>query len=218
MIPVAWAAEIVNGAVNTAVGTATSTTNAAGQSANFLQHVDWTRPTWDLFIILFFMVAAFLYGLSLGRDRIIVILVSIYMSLAIVEHTPFLNSEGFQNAINGVISQFFVFQISAFIVLFIVLFLLISRTALLKTIAAADSPGPWWQVLLYSILHVGLIVSIILSYFPKETIDNVLAPLTRQVFTTQLAQSVWILGPVVAMIVFKGGASEKKKRKIIEEE
>jgi hypothetical protein len=203
MIPVAWAAETVN---------------AAGQSANFLQHIDWTRPTWDLFIILFFVVAAFLYGLSLGRDRIIVILVSIYMSLAIVEHTPFLKSEGFQHALNGVVSQFFVFQISAFIFLFIVLFLIISRSALLKTIAASDSPGPWWQVMLYSILHVGLIVSIILSYLPKETVDSVLAPLTRQVFTTPLAQSAWILAPIVAMIMFKGGASEKKKRKAIEEE
>lgn len=203
MIPVAWAAETVN---------------AAGQSANFLQHIDWTRPTWDLFIILFFVVAAFLYGLSLGRDRIIIILVSIYMSLAIVGHAPFLQSAGFQKAINGIVSQFFVFQISAFIFLFVVLFLIISRSALLKTIAASDSPGPWWQVLLYSILHVGLIVSIILSYFPKAAVEQVLAPLTRQVFTTELAQSVWILAPIVAMIVFKGGASEKKKRRVIEEE
>lgn len=203
MIPVAWAAETVN---------------AAGQSANFLQNIDWTRPTWDLFIILFFVVAAFLYGLSLGRDRIIVILISIYVSLAIVEHTPFLNSEAFHKTINGIVNQFFVFQISAFIFLFIALFLIITRSALLKTIATSDSPGPWWQVLLYSILHVGLLVSIVLSYVPPETVDKVLAPLTRQVFTTQLAQSVWILAPIVAMFIFKGAASEKKKRRIIEEE
>jgi hypothetical protein len=203
MIPVALAADIAN---------------QATQSTNVLQHIDWTRPTWDLFIILFFVVAAFLYGLSLGRDRIIVILVSIYMSLAIVEHAPFLNSPGFQQTINGVVSQFFVFQISAFIFLFITFFLVISRSALLKTIASADSPGPWWQVLLYSILHVGLIVSIVLSYIPKETLETVLAPLTRQVFTMPWAQSAWILAPIVAMIIFKGGASEKKKRKIIEEE
>lgn len=206
MIPVAWAAETVNTAVNTAA------------QSNFLQNIDWTRPTWDLFIILFFIVAAFLYGLSLGRDRIIVILVSIYMSLALVEHVPFLNSPGFQASINKIVSQFFVFQISAFVILFIVLFLVISRSALLRTIASSDSPGPWWQVLLYSILHVGLIVSIILAYLPPETVEKVLAPLTRQVFTTPFAQSVWILGPIVAMIIFKGGASDKKKRKIIEEE
>jgi len=203
MIPVAWAAE---------------TAEVATETANFMQNIDWTRPTWDLFIVLFFVVAAFLYGLSLGRDRIIVILVSVYMSLAIVEHTPFLNNEGFQNAINNITSQFFVFQISAFVLLFIVLFFVITRSALLKTIASSDSPGPWWQVLLYSILHVGLLVSIILSYIPKETLEGVLAPLTKQIFTTTTAQSFWIIAPVVVMFIFKGGASEKKKRKIIEEE
>lgn len=202
MIPVAWAAVM---------------TNTAAQSSNFMQNIDWTRPTWDLFIILFFVVAAFLYGLSLGRDRIITILVSIYMSLAIVEHTPFLKSESFQHSINNVTSQFFVFQISAFVFLFIVLFLIISRSALIKTIASSDKAGPWWQVFIFSILHVGLLVSIILSYLPAEAVNNVLAPLTRQVFTTQFAQSAWILGPVLAMLVFKGGASEKKKRQYTEE-
>ncbi|MFA5051664.1 MAG: hypothetical protein WC544_01210 [Patescibacteria group bacterium] len=202
MFPIAWAAEV---------------TSTAAQSSNFMQNIDWTRPTWDLFIILFFVVAAFLYGLSLGRDRIITILVSIYMSLAIVEHTPFLKSEAFQHSINNVTSQFFVFQISAFVFLFIVLFLIISRSALIKTIASSDKAGPWWQVFVFSILHVGLLVSIILSYIPKEAVDSVLAPLTRQVFTTELAQSVWIVGPVVAMLVFKGGASEKKKRQYTEE-
>lgn len=203
MIPVAWAAE---------------TAEAAAESATFLQNIDWTRPTWDLFIVLFFVIAAFLYGLSLGRDRIIVILISIYISLAVVEHAPLVNNEGFQNMINGIVGQFFVFQISAFLLLFVVLFFVITRSALLKTIASSDSSGPWWQVLLYSILHVGLIVSIILSYIPVESVEGVLSPLTRQVFTGDFAQNVWIIGPLVAMFIFKGGASEKKKRKIIEEE
>lgn len=185
---------------------------AATNSSNFLQHIDWTRPTWDLFIVLFFIVAAFLYGLSLGRDRIIVILVSIYMSLAIVEHVPFINNPSFQASINKIVSQFFIFQISAFVLVFVLLFFLLSRSALLKTIAAADSPGPWYQVLIFSILHVGLIVSIVLSFLPSEA-TNILAPLTKKVFTTDFAKFVWIVGPVLAMIFFKGGASEKKKFK-----
>ncbi len=200
------------------VALAAETAEAANEAAGFLQNVDWTQPTWDLFIILFFIVAAFLYGLSLGRDRIIIILVSVYMSLAIVGHAPIVNNEGFQNMINNVVGQFFVFQISAFLLVFIILFFVITRSALLKTIASADTAGPWWQVMLYSILHVGLLVSIILSYIPKESVDSVLAPLTLRVFTTDLAQNVWIVGPVVAMFIFKGGASQKKSRKIIEEE
>ncbi|MDP2683787.1 MAG: hypothetical protein Q8P20_01895 [bacterium] len=192
---------------------AAETAEVVAETTNVVQNIDWTRPTWDLFIILFFVVAVFLYGLSLGRDRIIVILVSIYMALAIVEHAPFLNSEWLHNWINNLVNQFFVFQISAFLILFIVLFLIITRSALMKTIASSDSTGPWWQILLYSVLHVGLIVSIVLSYLPKETVDEVLAPLTKQIFTTDVALSIWMLGPVVAMIIFKGTASKKRKNR-----
>lgn len=198
MIPIALAAE---------------TAGAVAGTAEAVQHIDWTRPTWDLFIILFFVVAAFLYGLSLGRDRIIVILVSIYMSLAIVEHAPFLNSQWLHDWINNLVNQFFVFQISAFVLLFVFLMLIITRSALMKTIAASDTAGPWWQVLLYSILHVGLIVSIILSYLPKETVEDILAPLTRQIFTTDVALSVWMIGPLVAMFLFKGTGSKKRKNR-----
>ncbi|MDD5039896.1 MAG: hypothetical protein PHY34_01975 [Patescibacteria group bacterium] len=200
------------------VAVAAGTVNAAAGTASFMQNIDWTRPTWDLFIVLFFVIAAFLYGLSLGRDRIIVILVSIYMSLAIVEHAPIVNNAGFQHMINNAVGQFFVFQISAFLLLFVILFFVITRSALLKTIASSDTPGPWWQVLLYSILHVGLLVSVILSYIPRESLDGVLAPLTLRIFTTDFAQNVWIIGPAVAMFIFKGGAGQKKKRQYIEEE
>lgn len=197
---------------------AAETAEVVAETSSVVQHIDWTRPTWDLFIILFFVVAAFLYGLSLGRDRIIVILVSIYMSLAIVEHAPFLNSEWLHNAINNFVNQFFVFQISAFVILFIVFFLIITRSALMKTIASSDTTGPWWQVFLYSILHVGLIVSIVLSYLPVETVNEVLAPLTRQIFTTEVALSSWMLGPVIAMVIFKGTASKKRKNREISDE
>ncbi len=184
----------------------------AAESANFLQNINWSQPSWDLFIVLFFIIAAFLYGLSLGRDRIIVILVSIYMSLAIVEHAPFISDPNFQQGINNAVSQLFVFRISAFLLVFIVLFFMLSRSALVKTIASSDSAGSWWQVLLFSVLHVGLIVSITLSFLPPEA-SNHLAPMTRQLFASPNAKFVWIILPIAAMILIKGGASENKKFK-----
>ncbi len=189
-----------------------ATAHAAETANTLFQNVDWSKPSWDLFIVLFFVVAALLYGLSLGRDRIIVILVSIYMSLAIVEHAPFISDPNFQNNINNAISQVFVFRISAFLFVFIFLFFMLTRSALVKTIASSDSSGPWWQVLLFSILHVGLIVAITLSFLPPEATKN-LAPLTRQLFATPNAKFVWIILPIIAMVVLKGGASENKKYK-----
>ncbi len=180
-------------------------------AASFFSSIDWSKPTWDLFIILFFLVGAFLYGMSLGRDRVLVLLVSTYMSLAIVEHAPYINQAAVQESINKVVSSLFVFRISAFIAVFIILFFLLSRSALMRTIAAkADTAGSFFHVIIYSVLHVGLLVSIILSFLPAEAVQR-LQPLTQQVFTTDLARFIWIVGPVLAMIVLRGEPVEKKE-------
>ncbi len=162
--------------------------------------MDLSNPSWDLFIIVFFVIAALLYGLSLGRDRIIVILVSIYMSLAVVHVIPdFVLNIGFNDE--------FAFQITTFIAVFVVLFFLISRSALLRTIGAGSSEGKWYQTIIFSVLHVGLLISITMSFLPG-TIMEKFAPLTQQVFTNEWAAFGWIIAPIVAMILFGSRKSD----------
>ena len=60
----------------------------AQNQGGFIKNVDLKNPSWDLFIALFFVIGALLYGFSLGRDRIIVIMVSIFMALAVVDAMP----------------------------------------------------------------------------------------------------------------------------------
>jgi hypothetical protein len=185
---------------------ASTIANTSTQANNFVASIDWSKPSWDLFIILFFIVAGFLYGLSLGRDRIIVILISVYMALAVVNSAPFIGN--FQADIG--IDQFFAFRISTFVVVFIVLFFLMSRSALLSTIASSDKSGAWWQVLLFSFLHVGLLISITLSFLPPAASTH-LAPLTQKIFVQDIGRFIWIVAPIVAMILIKGGAAEKRR-------
>lgn len=183
-------------------------TNTQTAAQNFVANVNWAQPSWDLFIVLFFIIAGFLYGLSLGRDRVIVILVSIYMALAVVNTAPFIGN--FQADVG--VANVFVFRISAFIAVFIILFLLLARSALLQTIASSDTKGSWWQVMLFSFLHVGLLISIVLSFLPANASDH-LAPLTRSVFVSETGRFLWIVGPILAMVLIKGGAAEKRKFK-----
>lgn len=183
------------------------------QTKSFIANIDWSKPSWDLFIILFFIVAGFLYGLSLGRDRIIVILISVYMALAVVNTAPFIGNYTADIGIN----QFFGFRISTFVVVFIALFFLMSRSALLSTIASSDSRGSWWQVLLFSFLHVGLLISITLSFLPASASAN-LAPLTQQVFVQDTGRFAWIVAPILAMVLIKGGAAEKRRRPKVTDE
>jgi len=184
--------------------------NAGTEVTKFFSSLDWSKPTWDLFIILFFVVSAFLYGLSLGRDRIIGILISIYMGLAVVDTIPYITKKIQELGIN----QLFVFKITTFIAVFILLFFLLSRSAVMSVFGRrADNRGPLWQVVLFSFLHVGLLISIILSFLPAESLNS-FAPLTRLVFATEGAHFFWIVSPIVAMIL----ARKKERRKEEEEE
>lgn len=187
---------------------AISLSNATQSTTEFFSNINWAQPSWDLFIILFFVVAGFLYGLSLGRDRIIVILVAVYMALAVVNDAPYIG----RLVEEAGLQQLFVVRISTFMTVFIILFFLLSRSALLKTIAGADTAGAWWQVLVFSFLHVGLLTSVTLSFLPDGA-ANALSPFTRNIFTTEGGKFFWVVAPIVAMIVLKGGAGEKKKYK-----
>ncbi len=171
----------------------------------FLQSIDWAMPTWDLFIVIFFVIAAFLYGLSLGRDRVIVILVSIYMALAVINTAPYLNDWSGKD-INVNLGPNFAFKVTLFLGVFIALFFLLSRSALSRAFGSSGGGGSWWQVILFSFLHIGLMISVVMSFLPTETAEHLL-PLTRQIFTSELGKFLWITTPIAAMVLFKGGSN-----------
>lgn len=175
--------------------TVSQTAGVAATTASLVSNFDWSSPSWDLFLILFFVVGALLYGMSLGRDRIIVILVALYMGLAVVQALP--------NAVLTVgLDQVYAFKLTAFVSVFVVLFFLLSRSALLRTIGANASEGRWWQTIIFSILHVGLLLSIVLSYLPPEGLSK-FSPLTIMLFTKEWGRFGWIVAPVVFMLLIK---------------
>lgn len=176
---------------------AQGTVHIGADLVQFLSNINWASPTWDLFIVLFFIVTVFLYGMTMGRDRIIVILVSIYMSLAVVSNAPYLGQ--LHADIN--ISEYFALKVTTFLGLFVLLFFLLSRSALLRTFGSFAS-GTWWQVFLFSVLHVGLLVSITLSFLPAEAVGN-LAPMTQEVFASDGGRFFWVVSPIFAMVLLK---------------
>lgn len=159
-----------------------------------------TTPSWDLFILIFFVVAVFIYGFSLGRNRIVVILVAIYMALAVVNSAPFVDTWIAKAMGMGNFTQAFGFKIGLFLVIFALLFFLFSRSTLLRNVTGSEHAGAWWQVPIFSILHIGLLLSIALSFLPKEMTMQ-LAPLTREIFTSEIGRFVWITAPIAAMII-----------------
>lgn len=157
-----------------------------------LAKVNLDNPSWDLFLIGFFVVGALLYGLSLGKDRIISIMVSIYMALAVVAALP-------DFVLNIKVNESYTLQITAFLSVFIILFFLLSRQAVLNALSP-NNEGKWWQTLIFSILHVGLLISVTMSFLPELMLSK-FSPLTQYLFTNEWTAFGWIAAPIVAMIV-----------------
>lgn len=164
----------------------------------FIPGINWSNPSWDVFIFLLFFVIAFLYGFSLGRDRILVILVSIYIALALVPSFPY-----YDKLYLGLSAQSFAFKVISFYVVFIVLFVLLSRSALLNLLGAQSTGigDNIFEVVVFSILHVGLLVSITLSFLPAASLTH-FAPSTREIFTSELGKFLWLIAPIAGMIIF----------------
>lgn len=177
--------------------------SAAAPLSGVAGAINLSDPSWDLFILLFFVVGALLYGFTLGRERVIVLIVSMYMALAVIGNAPWLHS--FQTKIE--VGNMFAFQITTFLGVFLFLFFFLSRSALMRSLTLGDE-GRWWHVLLFSFLQVGLLISMMLSYLPTEATDRLLEP-TRLIFVSAEGRFTWIVLPIVAMMILRGKRDEK---------
>ncbi|MDO8463336.1 MAG: hypothetical protein Q7S96_03655 [bacterium] len=171
----------------------------------WLPAFNFASPTWDLFIILFFIVFSLLYGVSLGRDRILAIIVAIYMALAVVYTVPWFH-EMSGTTVQLEVGSSFVFRVTVFLGVLLFIFFLLSRSAMSWAVGGTD--GPFVQTFLFSILHVGLLVSVTLSFLPA-VITQQFAPITRTVFLTDIARSCWIILPILTMVLAKRPREER---------
>lgn len=198
--------EVVTSTLNKAVEGGQGVFNGL---ANLIQGFNWQVPSWDLFIILFFVFSALIYGMSLGRQRIIVILISIYMSLAVVDYAPivenFLKDRG--------MGDFILFEVTSFLGAFLILFFLLSRSALLKVFGGGNHDGVWWQVMLFSFLQIGLLISVVLTFLPASITSN-LSPTIQQIFIDDNSKFLWIISPILAMILIRSPRRRRTMRHI----
>lgn len=163
----------------------------------FFGHLDLATPTWDVFLLLFFLIGALLYGLTLGRDRIVVIMVSIYMGLAVVTNAPYIRDISASVSVNN-----FAMRIGTFLGVFVLLFFFLSKNALIRSLDTGGG-GRLFQTVMFSVLHVGLLLSVGLSFLPESAL-GVFSDQTKLVFVSDPAKFVWLVAPIAAMMIFSG--------------
>lgn len=175
------------------------------QFSEFVQGLSWSNPTWDLFIIVFLLIGTLIYGFSMGRDRIIIIMVAVYMALVAVTQLPHVPQ--FDAAVS--LSNGFILKISTFLGLFGVLFFMLTRSALNHAISSNGGMGKWWHVLLLSFLQVGMLISVVMGFLPAEWFGK-LTHLTQTIFVSPWGRFVWSLLPIFGLLIV--GISIERQR------
>ena len=166
-----------------------------------LSNVSWFTPTWDLFVILFLIVVAFLLGLTLGRNKIIIFLISIYIAAVVINFFPFGNI--FETPKTD---ESFVYPIAIFLTVVFIFYILLSNSALKKALRKTGDKSVF-LIVLFSLFCVGLVLSVILSFFPKDLVET-FNPITQTLFMAKLSRFLWALIPVLGMAVLR------KRRKL----
>ena len=125
-----------------------------------LSSVSWFTPTWDLIVILFLIVASFFLGLTLKRNKIIIILISIYIATVAINFFPFGNIFEVPKT-----DENFVYPIAIFIVVIFFFYILLSNSTLKKAFRKTGDKSIF-SIFLFSLFCVSLVLSVILSFFP----------------------------------------------------
>lgn len=156
---------------------------------------NWHSPSWDLFILLFWVVASVLFAFSAGRGRMLTILVSTYMSQLLVIKAPFFSHLVADKLNVGMAS---LSQLGAFVILFLIFFIFLNRYAF-RTSVDGRQIYTLPFTLVFSVLQVGLLINVIIAYLP-EHVQNSLSALIQFVFLHPNAGFIWLLLPVVFLI------------------
>ncbi len=149
-------------------------------------------PNTVLFLLVLLGVAM-LYGFVAGRDRVVHVLISLYIALAVVTNVPLLTylHRWFQSIHSATL------QLLWFLGAFLIIFAALWRSHILR--GMARERGRWWESCLFSVLQVALIVTIVGLLMPMETVATT-PPLIKNIFLSDLGRSVWLLAPFVALV------------------
>ncbi len=154
-----------------------------------------SNPTWDILLLLFFFFAVFVYGLVVGRNRVIVLLLASYPAALINEYLPY--PAKFLSQLN--IPQTLFLKSFSFFILVLFVFWILNKSGFSRK-ELSKKTG---QVIFLSFLNVGFWANTIFGYALKISEDVVkLAPLTKLLFGSVPSHFVWLLLPVLALYWF----------------
>ena len=146
----------------------------------------------DVVFLIAFVLLAFGYGVAVGRDRAVIVLLSLYVAFCVVTNAPIISRISLAFGFGRVP----MLQVGWFLGVFILLFILLWSSTTLRNLAR--DRGPFWQAGFFGILEMGFLVSTCLFLLPAEWIAG-LPSLIQAVFLQDVARSIWFILPLVGL-------------------
>lgn len=165
---------------------------------------NWHTPSWDLFIVLAWLVASVMYAFAAGRGRILTVLMSIFMAKLLVVEAPFLSTQ-VADRLN--INMLSLQHLATFAILFFIFFIFLGRYVFKTSADTKQFSGLIFSVV-FAILQVGLLISTVLTLLPPH-VQLGFSKLITTLFINDTASFVWLALPVVFLVVLGRFVSDR---------
>lgn len=137
----------------------------------------------DISFMIFFILLSIGFGMLVGRFRLINVLINVYIAIAILTVMP-----------KEVFSPHSIVALLFFVVAVIVLTMIDSH---LFDIHISGSGGSFfWRLFVMSFFEAGLIFSVLMSFWDKETLLNFISMNIYVLFVSMYARIFWMMAPL----------------------
>ena len=170
---------------------------------NLLASVNLNIASWELILMLFLAGVGVLLGLAIGKEKIFVLLLGGYISFALM------NVFSFKKIFPALFKkeENFVVLIVVFVALVGLIYFILSRSILKSAIKRKTKSII--QSLFLGIFLIGMLISIIFSFLPKDLLAA-FSLSVKNIFNTSTARLLWLVIPLIFIGIFKGSGSKSK--------
>lgn len=144
--------------------------------------------TQDVSLVLIILLASFLFGMLVGRNRIMAVLISTYVSFALISVVP------------GTIWPDYSYKFFAFIGILAALTLANKR--FLDVYFSGTGSSFLWKIFFISFLEVVLILSIGLSFLPAKEALSYVSQSAYGYLVLGWSKIFWMVAPLIFMFFF----------------
>jgi hypothetical protein len=139
----------------------------------------------DIMLVLFIALVSFVYGMLIGRYRLMTVLINIYVSFAVISVVPASLLADYSS------------KIIAFFAVIVGLTVLNKR--FFEIVLSSTGAGFLFRVFSMSFLQMTLMLSIILSYLPQKVALEYVSKTAYSYLVVDWAMLFWMVAPLAYM-------------------